>query len=737
MSRRQRPDDDMPQDARAYEAHEHIADLPTRVAILAALEQLASPTALGELAVHLGVSDKPALNALKRRLLAMTRDGQLARTRGLRFGLASAMDLIPGRVLSHRDGYAFVRPDSGGEDIYLEPREARRTLHGDKVLVRIAGLDRRDRPYGNLVDVLERANAQIVGRYFRERGIGIGFVVADNRHIHQEVLIPAGQDGGASDGQIVIATIEQQPDQHTQPIGRIVEVLGEHMAPGMEIEVAIRSHNLPSAFPPAVLAAAEGIAAEVSAAECDGRRDLTNLPLVTIDGADARDFDDAVCARRKAGGYLLHVAIADVSHYVRPDSALDREAVVRGTSVYFPDRVIPMLPEHLSNGICSLNPHVLRLALVCELEINEHGEVQSSQFYEAVFRSRARLIYEDVERWHRGEREGERWPAEVEDSLHCLYDLYAAFRARRETRGALDIDTIEPRFRYDERGKIAGVEAVQRVDAHRLIEECMIAANVAAARYLETRKQPALYRVHDLPNDEKAEELGRFLRELGLRVEMGEKPNSKAFAAVLAAARDRPDKRLIEAVVLKSLKLAVYSASNSGHFGLALPAYAHFTSPIRRYPDLVVHRAIKAALAGVPVAEGAAERMAELGGQCSLCERRADDATRDAIAWLKCEYMQDKVGAEFSGIISGVAEFGCFIELDQVFVEGLLHVTELPGDYYHYDAIRHTLSGRSSGREFRLGQPVTIVVARVDLDQRKIDFKLAGAAPARRQRRRR
>ena len=703
---------------------QHIEDLPSRAAILTALERLASPQALDELAADLAVSGDAALRALERRLLAMTRDGQLVHTRGARFGIASQMDLIPGHVLAHRDGFAFVRPERGGEDIYLAPREARRTLHGDKVLVRIAGLDQRQRPYGNVVEILERANTTIVGRYFHDRGVGV--VIPDNRHINQDVLIPEGLDGGAHNGQIVVAFIEQQPDQRTQPIGRVTEILGEAMAPGMEIEIAIRSYGLPCEWPAAALAASECNPATVSAADHAGRHDLRALPLVTIDGADARDFDDAVCARRTAKGFVLHVAIADVAHYVQPGSALNDEARQRGTSVYFPDRVIPMLPEKLSNGICSLNPAVERLAMVCELSLDEHAEVRRAQFYPAVIQSQARLIYEDVERWYRGDRSAPLAPnAAVATSIECLYDIYALMKAARSARGALDIDTVEPRFRYNANGKIDRVEAAVRVDAHRLIEECMIAANVAAARFLLRRKRPGIYRVHEPPAAEKIEALAQFLRELGLSFTADPAPPPAVLAAVLSAARARPDKRLIDTVLLRSLKLAVYSEENNGHFGLALAAYAHFTSPIRRYPDLIIHRAIKAALDDAPLAADAAARMAAIASQSSLCERRADEATRDAVSWLKCEFMQDKIGEQFSGIVAGVAEFGVFVELDQIFVEGLVHVTELPGDYYQYDAARHVLRGRASGREFRIGEALDIVVARVNLDERKIDFSLA------------
>ncbi len=717
---------------------EHVADLPSRADIREALAGIGEPCALADLGAKLGVKRRAARAALERRVQAMLRDGQLIQTRSGRFGLSEEMDLLAGHVLAHRDGFAFVRPEKGGEDVYLAPREARRTLHGDKVLVRVAGLDRRGRPYGNLVEVLERANEQVVGRYFREHGIGV--VVPDNRRLNQDILIPEGAEAGAADGQIVVATIDRQPDRRSQPIGRVVEILGEHMAPGMEIEVAIRSHGLPADWPEEALAEAGRVPDAPRKADLRGREDLRELPLVTIDGADARDFDDAVYARRTARGFMLYVAIADVAHYVRPGSALDGEAVHRGTSVYFPDRVIPMLPEKLSNGICSLVPRSDRLAMVCEMNISASGEVRRARFYDAVIRSHARLIYEDVQAWVDGQIDAPRGvDGSVGESLHTLYDLYHALRAARETRGALDIDTVEPLFLYDQHGKIERVESRRRVDAHRLIEECMIAANVAAARFLLRHKQPALYRIHETPDEERVEELGQFLRELGLEFSARGQADNGDFARVLAAARGRPDQRLIETVVLRSLKLAVYSETNSGHFGLGLAAYTHFTSPIRRYPDLVVHRALKAAIARQDEpSEEAEQAMAEIAARCSMCERRADDATREAVAWLKCEFMLDKVGDRFPGIIAGVAEFGIFVELDDIFVEGLVHVSELPGDYYQYDARRHVLQGRAQGREFHIGQAVEITVARVDLDERKIDFTLVDApARGRRGRRRR
>lgn len=707
--------------ANAAEKHRHIDGLPERSDIREALGQIGKPIRPDALVRHLDVTPGEAAAALGRRISAMVRDGQLLETRNGRVGLPERMELVAGRVLAHRDGYAFVRPEIGGDDIFLAPREARRTLHGDKVLVRVAGEDHRGRPNGHLVEVIERANEQVVGRYFRSHGVGI--VVPDNSRINQDVLVPDDRAGGASDGQIVVAAIDEQPGRHSQPVGSVIEILGEHMAPGMEIEVAIRSHGIPSEWPQEVLDQAAEVTETISRREIGRRRDLRELPLVTIDGSDARDFDDAVCARRTPNGFVLHVAIADVAHYVTPDSELDTEARRRGTSVYFPDRVVPMLPEALSNGVCSLMPQVDRLALVCELSIRDDGEVRRSRFYNAVIRSHARLVYTDVQAWFDGDRAtGGDIDEGVAKSLATLYELYDVLRTAREARGALDIDTVEPRFEFDRKGKIARVTGTSRVDAHRLIEECMVTANVAAARYLLKHRLAAVFRIHEPPDESRVEELGESLRQLGLRFPAHGAPDSLVFADALRRARKRRDQRLIETMVLRSLKLAVYSPHNAGHFGLALAAYAHFTSPIRRYPDLLVHRAIKAKLAQ-DEATLAAELMPDLAERCSMCERRADEATRDAVNWLKCEFMLDKVGERFGGLITGVAEFGIFVELNDIFVEGLVHVSELPDDYYQFDASRHALTGRAGGQRYRIGDPVEVIVSRVDLDERKIDFK--------------
>ena len=699
--------------------------IPSREAILAALENAAAPCTLKALAAQLAVRDKEVLQVMLRRVRAMVRDGQLLETRDQRFGIAREMELLPGRVIGHPDGFAFVRPDIGSDDIYLSPREARRVLHGDRVLVRMAGYDERERPYGNVVEVLTRANQTVVGRYFQKGGIGA--VSPDNRHLNQDILIPLGKEANAKDGQIVLAVIDQQPDLRQQPFGHVSEVLGDHMAPGMEIDIAIRSYQLPNVWPDGIQRELKQVPSVVSAAECAGREDLRALPFVTIDGADARDFDDAVCVRRTRTGYQLWVAIADVAHYVREHTVLDLAARERGTSVYFPARVIPMLPEQLSNAICSLNPQVDRLALVCELRYDLTGRRTRVRFANAVICSRARLIYEDVAVWL--ETPNPSWAKDsIESHVAVAFGLYTQLRAQRETRGALDIEGTEPSFVFDAARKIERIESRQRTVAHRLIEEFMIEANVAAAEYLTRHHRPALYRVHARPDSDRIDTLRQFLGGLGLGLGGGLEPDALAFAGVLKLAHDRIDRHLIETVLLRSLKLAVYSPENVGHFGLALECYVHFTSPIRRYPDLLVHRALKAELLH---AKTPPEDLAVLGEHCSMTERRADEATRDAVAWLKCEYMLDKVGQTLPGIISGVTAFGLFVQLEGSFVEGLVHVTTLPDDYYHFDAVGHRMVGRRSQREYRLGQKLIVQVARVSLDDRQIDFAPAETLPAR------
>ena len=692
------------------------------------MEQLASfgaPLGRDRLAEMLDLYEEDDLEALRRRLHAMERDGQVIRNRRDGYCLVNRKDLIAGRVIGHKDGFGFLKPDDGGDDLFLTPRQMRPLLHGDRAVVRVVGIDQRGRREGALVEVLEHVNREIVGRIYIEGGLG--FVVPDNKRINQDLVVRENDLNGAVHGQIVVAEILEQPSKRSQPTGRVVAILGEHMAPGMETDVAIRAHGLPLEWPDEVMTEISGLGETIDERQISGRKDLRKLPLVTIDGADARDFDDAVYCEATPKGWKLLVCIADVSSYVKPRSALDKEARVRGTSVYFPDRVIPMLPEVLSNGLCSLNPEADRLCMVCELQIDSQGKIIRSKFYDAVMRSQARLTYDQVAAMLlNGDIRLSKKYANLLPHLHQLYALYQVLHASRGVRGAIDFDTTETRILFNDESKVERIEPVQRNDAHRLIEECMLAANVAAARYLLRKKLPALYRVHEGPPEQKLVDLREFLAELGLQLSGGEKPSAKDYTDLLDSIQGRPDSHLLQTVLLRSMSQAVYSSENIGHFGLAFPAYTHFTSPIRRYPDLVVHRAIRHLVAGGGEDDFLYSRseLHALGEHCSTTERRADEATRDVEAWLKCEYMMNKLGESFDGIITGVTSFGLFVELDEIYVEGLVHITSLDHDYFHFDPVGHRLSGERSGRVYRLGDPIRIKVAAVSLDEKKIDFTL-------------
>ncbi|MDS4030717.1 MAG: ribonuclease R [Candidatus Contendobacter sp.] len=697
---------------------------PSREFILQYLEERGMPLTLDELRAEWRLEGDWEIEALSRRLRAMERDGQLIRNRREGFGLVAKMNLVTGRVIGHAEGHGFLIPDEGGDSLFLSPRQMRKLLHGDRAVARVIGVDYRGRREGAVVEVIERNTETVVGRFCEERGAC--FVIPDNKRINQDIMVPPDGRGAAQAGQIVIVELIEQPSSQSRPLGRVREVLGEHMAPGMEVRIAIASHGIPVEWPEAVLAEARQHGESVPESAKQGRWDLRAMPLVTIDGITARDFDDAVHCERRGNNWRLLVAIADVSWYVRPGTALDHEARRRGNSVYFPDRAIPMLPEALSNGLCSLNPEVDRLCLVCEMTLNAEGRIIRSRFAEAVMRSHARLTYDTVAAIvaDRDPRIRAEYVALV-PHLDRLYELYQVLRVTREQRGAMDFDTQETVIEYGADRKIERILPTERNDAHRLIEECMIAANVAAARFLQRQKMPGLYRIHEGPTEDRLNKLRAFLGELGLGLGGGEKPSPLDYTRLLERVRDRPDAHLIQTVMLRSLAQAVYNPGNVGHFGLALDAYAHFTSPIRRYPDLQVHRAIRHALNGgkaVDFPYNHAELIG-LGEHCSMTERRADEAVRDAVEWLKCEYMLDKVGQVFDGIITAVTAFGLFVELRGVFVEGLVHVTSLRNDYYHFDPVGHRLHGERSGQVYRLGDRLTVRVARVDLDERKIDFE--------------
>lgn len=702
--------------------------------MLDVIADLGAPVTQDELQALLRLEEASAIEALRRRLVAMVRDGQLVQNRRGGFLVVDERDLLRGRISAHPNGFGFMAPEDGKDDLYLSPREMRAVLHGDRVVARVSGVDRRGRREGQIVEVLERANETVVGRLVIERGSS--YLRPENARIHQDIMVGSADLGGARDGQIVLVEIVRQPDSRHPPLGRVCQVLGDSMAPGMEIDIAILGHGIPHTWPDEARKQAEACGAEVKSADKSGRLDLRNVPLLTIDGEDARDFDDAVwCEKRRNGSFRLLVAIADVAHYVTSGSPLDLSAEKRGTSVYFPGRVVPMLPEALSNGLCSLNPSVDRLCMVAEMTINAEGQLTRSRFHQALMRSHARLTYTQVaailvER-DVGMREAH---ADLVPHLENLYALFQCLNRARNARGAIEFESTETRIEFDERRKIDSIVPVVRNDAHRLIEECMILANVAAAKLLTRKRIPALYRVHEGPNEEKLTELRDYLSLRGLRLGGGDEPSAVDYARVVASLAGRPDAAQIQTVLLRSLKQAVYQPSNAGHFGLALDGYAHFTSPIRRYPDLLVHRAIKHSLQGgtkrdYPIS---LERMAALGETSSLAERRAEDASRDVVNWLKCEYMRGRVGDHFGGVVSAVTSFGLFVELTSVHVEGLLHITNLPRDYYNFEPAQHMLIGRQTGRRFALGDALRVVVVRVDLDERKIDLELVEDATQKR-----
>lgn len=708
------------------EASRYEQPIASRELILEVITEADQPVNRADIGELLDIRDADGAEALRRRLNAMLRDGQLVRNRRDCYAPADQFDLVQGRVIGHQDGFGFLVTDDEGDDVFLSARQMRALFHGDRVLVRITGIDRRGRREGDVVQVLKRNTHSVVGRFYSENGVQ--FVTPDNKRLPNDIAVPAGESKGAQHGQIVSVEIIQQPAKRSPPVGHVVEVLGDHMAPGMEIDIAIRSHDVPEEWPEAVKKESAVFGKDVPARAKRGREDLRELPLVTIDGADARDFDDAVYCETTAGGWRLLVAIADVSHYVHPETALDKEAFERGNSVYFPERVIPMLPEVLSNGLCSLNPEVDRLCMVCEMLFKKDGSMIRSRFMNGLMRSHARLTYEEaaaimVDR----DKQACKRRKSLVPHLDELYRLYKTLRKARVKRGAIDFETTETRIVFGASRKIERIEALVRNDAHKVIEECMVAANVAAARYLERHKMPTLYRIHATPSGDKVTDLQEFLNELGLGLRGGPKPSAENYSAVLKMAQGRPDEHLINTVLLRSMPRAEYNPDNIGHFGLAHENYTHFTSPIRRYPDLLVHRAIRHVLAGKKPKSFAytVENMQVFGVHCSDTERRADEATRDAVDWLKCEYMLDKVGESYNGIITSTTSFGLFVELQDIYVEGLVHVTALGNDYFHFDPVRHCLTGEHSKRIFRLGDQLQVKVVRVNMDDRKIDFELS------------
>ncbi len=710
---------------REAQTYEH--PIASREFILDILAERDSPITYNQLIKELHIVDSNQKEALRRRLLAMVRDGQLLQNRRGAFGLINKMELIKGYVIGHKDGFGFVVPDEGGEDLFLSARQMRTVFPGDEVLVRTANIDHRGRREGMVVEVLVRHTRELVGRFVSESGAS--FVEPSNQRITHDILIPQDAQLNAKQGQMVVVQIIEQPGPTMRPVGKIIEILGDHMAPGMEINVAIRNHELPYEWPETVLTEAAKFNSIVPESDLKNRLDLRSLPFVTIDGEDAKDFDDAVyCEPRPKGGWVLYVAIADVSHYVKPNTALDVESLNRGNSVYFPGEVIPMLPEVLSNELCSLKPEVNRLTLVCEMEITSTGKIKHYQFHEGVIYSHARLTYNQVYAMVEQKDVGlqERYK-KLLSPLQELFALYHVLHTARLKRGAIDFDLPETKIIFGTDRKIERIVALLRNDAHRLIEECMLCANICAARFLSEHECPGLFRVHEGPMQVKLIDLRKFLGELGLALPGGEEPKPRDYAELLKKVASRPDARLIQTVLLRSLSQAVYSPENKGHFGLAFDAYAHFTSPIRRYPDLLVHRAIRKILRGEHQKGNTDPKFAKYGEHCSMTEHRADDATREVVDWLKCEFMQDKVGEEYDGMITSVTGFGLFVELKEIYVEGLVHISMLRNDYYQFDPVKHALSGERTGKRYRLGDTVHVKVVRVDLDQKQIDFVVTDA----------
>ncbi|MCS2149423.1 ribonuclease R [Scandinavium manionii] len=715
------------------EAEKYANPIPSREFILDFITKREKPVSRDELATELKIEGEEQQEALRRRLRAMERDGQLVFTRRQCYALPERLDLLKGKVIGHRDGFGFLRVEGRKDDLYLSSEQMKMCMHGDQVLAQPLGADRKGRREARIVRVLEPRTGQIVGRYFTDAGIG--FVVPDDSRLSFDILIPPEELMGARMGFVVVVELTQRPTRRTKAIGKIVEVLGDNMGTSMAVDMALRTHEIPYVWPPEVEKQIANLKEQVPEEAKIGRVDLRDLPLMTIDGEDARDFDDAVfCEKKRGGGWRLWVAIADVSYYVRPPTALDTEARNRGTSVYFPSQVVPMLPEVLSNGLCSLNPQVDRLCMVCEMTISAKGRLTSYTFYEAVMSSHARLTYNKV--WHilQGDQELREQYSPLVKHIEELHNLYKVLDVSRAERGGISFESEEAKFIFNAERRIERIEQTQRNDAHKLIEECMILANISAARFVEKESEPALFRIHDKPTEEAITSFRTVLAELGLELPGGNKPEPRDYAELLTSIADRPDHEMLQTMLLRSMKQAVYDPENRGHFGLALQSYAHFTSPIRRYPDLSLHRAIKYLLAKDEGHQGnstdtggwhySMEEMLQLGQHCSMTERRADEATREVSDWLKCDFMQDQVGNVFPGVIASVTGFGFFVRLSDLFIDGLVHVSSLDNDYYRFDQVGQRLIGESGGQTYRLGDRVEVRVEAVNMDERKIDFSL-------------
>ena len=712
------------------EAQKYDSPIASRELILDYLTQEAKPASLEKIANAVSIKSDEQKEALHRRLRAMERDGQVVYTRRKCYALPEKFDMVKGSVIAHRDGYGFLRVEGKPEDYFLSHEQMKKVLQGDVILAQPINSQYRGKTEARVVRILEPRTNQIVGRYFIEQGVG--FVVPDDSRLNFDILIAGKPNRTVRMGSVVVVELQQRPERRQKAVGVIKEVLGEIMGTNLAIDISLRNHEIPYEFPKMVEKEASKFSEQVPESAKKVRKDLRELPLVTIDGEDARDFDDAVyCQKNRGGGYRLWVAIADVSYYVRPTKGLDKEACLRGTSVYFPSRVIPMLPEVLSNGLCSLNPQVDRLCLVCEMTVSNKGRLTGYQFYEAVMNSHARLTYTKVAKILEGDKELREHYRELVPHLENLYGLYKVLDNARVARGAIGFESEEPKFIFNADKRIESIELVQRNDAHKIIEECMILANVAAAKLVINAEIPSLFRVHDRPDEDRMNNLRSILSELGLSLGGGNNPKPKDIAKLMVEVEARPDHEMLQTVILRSMKQAIYDPENRGHFGLALEEYAHFTSPIRRYPDLLLHRAIKWVLADQQHKTSktgghcySTSEMLYFGEHCSMTERRADEAVRDVVDWLKCDYMQDHVGEVFNGTISSVVNFGFFVRLDDLFIDGLVHVSSLENDYYIYDASRNRLIGENTRFTYRLGDKVQVKVENVNPEERKIDFSL-------------
>lgn len=717
------------------EAEKYESPIPSREFILSHLAKRKMPASREELAQELNISGEKQLEALRRRLRAMERDAQLIFTHSRQcYNLPEHLDLLHGTVIGHREGFGFLRVENGENDYYLSATQMKMVIHGDIVTAQPQGIGRKGRQEARIIQILVPKNSQIIGRFFVDTNSA--FVIPNDNRLNFNILIPSEATLNAKVGSVVVIELTQRPTRRTKATGKVLEVLGENMDINIAVNVALRTYNLPYLWPPKVKQQIASLKKEVPEHVKIGRIDLRELPLVTIDGEDALDFDDVVyCEKKHGGGWRLWVAIADVSYYVRPHTPLDNEAHNRATSVYFPSQVIPMLPEVLSNGLCSLNPQVDRLCMVCEMTISTQGRLSSYKFYEAVINSYARLTYSKVWKMLQGNKTLCKNYSLFINPLTHLHEMYKTLEQARGRRGGISVETKDAKFIFNAERRIERIEPIKRNEAHKLIEECMILANIAAARFIEKHKEPALYRVHDRPSNEHITSLRSALNELGLTLGGGDKPQPKDYADMMNQVAGRPDHEMLQTMLLRSMKQAIYDPENRGHFGLALQSYAHFTSPIRRYPDLLLHRTIKYLLGkqtgkvdcrATPTGgwHYELEEMLQLGQQCSMSERRAEEATRDVADWLKCDFMQDHVGEMFSGIITSVTNFGFFVRLNELCIDGLVHISSLNNDYYRYDHITQRLIGESVGTIYRLGDIVKIRVDAVHIDERKINFSL-------------